>query len=93
MTAEDVRFSFERYRGVAQATMKSRVAAVEVSDERTVRFRMKAPWPDFFTYYLGTTSAGWIVPKAYVLKTGEEGFKKAPIGAGPYKFRSRPVSI
>jgi peptide/nickel transport system substrate-binding protein len=88
VTAEDVRFSFERYRGVSQSTMKERVAAVEISGERTVRFRMKAPWPDFFSYYLGVTSAGWIVPKAYVQKTGEDGFKKAPIGAGPYRFVS-----
>jgi len=88
VTAEDVRFSFERYRGVAQSTMKERVAAVEITDERTVRFRMKTPWPDFLTYYLGTTSAGWIVPKAYVQKTGEDGFKKVPIGAGPYRYVS-----
>jgi peptide/nickel transport system substrate-binding protein len=41
------------------------------------------------TFY-GTTAtgAGWIVPKAYVEKVGEDGFKKAPIGAGPYKFVS-----
>ena len=34
------------------------------------------------------TGAGWIVPKKYIEKVGEEGFKKAPIGAGPYKFVS-----
>jgi peptide/nickel transport system substrate-binding protein len=28
------------------------------------------------------------VPKAYVEKVGEDGFKKAPVGAGPYKFVS-----
>ena len=88
VTAEDVRFSFERYRGVSASAMKERVAAVEIVGERTVRFKMKSPWPDFFSYYLGTTSAGWIVPKAYVLKTGEDGFKKAPVGAGPYRYVS-----
>ena len=31
---------------------------------------------------------GWIVPKKYVEKVGDDGFKKAPIGAGPYKFVS-----
>ena len=31
---------------------------------------------------------GWIVPKKYVEKVGDEGFKKAPVGAGPYKFVS-----
>ena len=34
------------------------------------------------------SGAGWIVPKKYVEKVGDEGFKKAPIGAGPYKFVS-----
>ena len=34
------------------------------------------------------TGAGWIVPKKYVEKVGEDGFKKAPIGAGPYRFVS-----
>src|SRR5207249_4540264 len=34
------------------------------------------------------TSAGWIVPKKYVEKVGDDGFKKAPVGAGPYKFVS-----
>ena len=34
------------------------------------------------------TGAGWIVPKNYVEKVGDDGFKKAPIGAGPYKFVS-----
>ena len=55
----------------------------------TVKFRMKAPWPDFMTFYgTSATGAGWIVPKAYVERVGDDGFKKAPIGAGPYKFVS-----
>ena len=41
------------------------------------------------TFY-GTpaTGAGWIVPKKYVEKVGDDGFKKAPVGAGPYRFVS-----
>ncbi len=87
MTAEDVKFSFDRYRGAAAKTLKDRVAAVEVVDAQRVRFRLSRPWPDFTTFY-GTpaTGAGWIIPKKYVEKVGEEGFKKAPVGAGPYKF-------
>ena len=68
--------------------MKERVAAVETPDERTVRFVLKKPWPDFLTFYSSATGAGWIVPKKYVQEVGEDGFKKAPIGAGPYKFVS-----
>ena len=50
---------------------------------------MREPWPDFPAFY-GTfvASAGWVVPKKYVEQVGEEGFRKAPVGAGPYKFVS-----
>jgi peptide/nickel transport system substrate-binding protein len=88
VTAEDVKFSFERYRGAAHKTLKARVTAVEVPDPGRVRFRLKEPWPDFMTFYTDATGAGWIVPKKYVEKVGEEGFKRAPVGAGPYRFVS-----
>jgi peptide/nickel transport system substrate-binding protein len=88
VTSADVKFSFERYRGVAHDLLQSRVAAVETPDVRLVRFRLKEPWPDFQTFYATATGAGWVVPKSYVEKVGDEGFKKAPVGAGPYKFVS-----
>ena len=88
VTAEDVKFSFERYRGSASRTLRERVAAVEIPDPGRVRFRLKQPWPDFVMFYSTATGAGWIVPKKYVEKVGDEGFKKAPIGAGPYRFVS-----
>src|SRR5215813_13493835 len=88
VTSEDVKFSFERYRGSAKNSLKERVVAVETPDPGRVRFRLKAPWPDFLTFYTGASGAGWIVPKKYVEKVGDEGFKQAPIGAGPYKFVS-----
>ena len=88
ITGEDVKFSFERYRGANHALIKQQVAAVEAPDPRHVRFRMNEPWPDFLTFYSSASGAGWIVPKKYVEKVGEDGFKQAPIGAGPYKFVS-----
>jgi peptide/nickel transport system substrate-binding protein len=89
VTAEDVKYSFERYRGAATKLLHEKVAAVEAVDARRVRFRFKEPWPDFMTYYGSlTTGAGWVVPKKYVEKVGDDGFKKAPIGAGPYRFVS-----
>ena len=89
VTAEDVKFSLERYRGGAATTLKERVAGVDVVDPLHVRIRLKKPWPDFMTFY-GTpaTGAAWIVPKRYVERVGEDGFKKAPVGAGPYRFVS-----
>ena len=88
VTAEDVKFSFERYRGAAAKPLKDSVAAIETPDPGRVRFRLKRPWPDFMTFYLGATGAAWIVPKKYVERVGDEGFKRAPVGAGPYKFVS-----
>jgi len=89
VTAADVKFSFERYKGSGAKTLKERVREVQVVDPDRVRFLLKEPWPDFMSFY-GTTATGaaWIVPKAYVEKVGDDGFKKAPIGAGPYKFVS-----
>ena len=88
VTAEDVKFSFWRYRGASAKAVKDRVAEIETPDPQKVRFKLKAPWPDFFTFYASATGAGWIVPKKYVEQVGDEAFKKAPVGAGPYKFVS-----
>jgi peptide/nickel transport system substrate-binding protein len=88
ITAEDVKFSFERYRGASHDLIKNRVAAIEIPDRQHIRFKLKVPWPDFLTFYATATGAGWIVPKKYVEKVGDDGFKNAPVGAGPYKFVS-----
>src|SRR5256885_128928 len=89
VTAADVKFSFERYRGAGAKALRERVREVQIVDPARVRFVLKEPWPDFMTFYgTSATGSGWIVPKAYVEKVGDDGFKKAPIGAGPYKFVS-----
>src|SRR5205809_5807755 len=88
VTAEDVKFSLERYRGTSHKTLRDRVAAIETPDPARVRIRLKQPWPDFMIFYSTATGAGWIVPKKYVEKVGDEGYKKAPVGAGPYRFVS-----
>jgi len=89
VTAADVKFSFERYKGAGAKLLKERVREVQIVDPGRVRFHLKEPWPDFMTFYgTSATGAGWIVPKAYVEKVGDDGFKRAPIGAGPYKFVS-----
>ena len=87
VTTEDVKFSFERYKGAGAKALHDNVAQVEIVDPLTVRFHLRAPWPDFMTVYGTTaTAAGIIVPKAYLTRIGEEAFRKQPIGAGPYKF-------
>jgi peptide/nickel transport system substrate-binding protein len=89
VTADDVKFSFERYRGANAQLLKEKTKEVRVVDPRRIQFRLKEPWPDFITFYGTTaTSAGWVVPHKYVQSVGEDGFKKAPIGAGPYRVVS-----
>ena len=88
VTADDVKFSYQRYRGADSSLLKQRVDKIETPSARHIRIKLKEPWPDFLTFYAGATGAGWIVPEKYVTKVGEAGFKKAPIGAGPYKFVS-----
>jgi peptide/nickel transport system substrate-binding protein len=93
-TADDVKFSFERYKGAGAKELQARVQQVEVVDPLTVRFRLKEPWPDFMTFYGTTaTAAGIVVPKKYLTQVGDEGFRKHPIGAGPYKFVSQKPGV
>ena len=94
VTAEDVKFSFERYKGAGAKELQDRVQQVEIVDPLTVRFLLKEPWPDFMTFYGTTaTAAGIVVPKKYFTQVGEDGFRKHPIGAGPYKFVSHQPGI
>lgn len=94
LTTEDVKFSFDRYSGAAAKTLHEHVKQVEIVDPRVVRFHMDAPWPDFMTFF-GTTAsgAGIVLPKKYLTEVGDDGFKKHPIGVGPYKFVSTKPGI
>jgi peptide/nickel transport system substrate-binding protein len=91
-TAEDAKFSFQRSKG--NRMLHQKVREVTIVDPYRVRFELHEPWPDFMTYY-GTivSAASWIVPKGYVEQVGDAGFKKHPIGLGPYKFVSHTPGI
>src|SRR3989442_9373298 len=89
VTAEDVKFSFERYKGSGARTLKEHVKEVQVVASNRVRIVLREPWPDFMAFYgTSATGAGWIVPKKYVEKVGDDGFKRAPVGAGPLELVS-----
>jgi peptide/nickel transport system substrate-binding protein len=93
-SAEDVQFSFERYKGAGAGELKKKVKAVEVVHPHHVRFHLHEPWPDFLTFYATpATGAGWIVPKRYTLKVGDAEFKNQPIGLGPYRFVSHQPGV
>ena len=67
VTADDVKFSFERYKGASATLLKDKVKEVQAVSPTQVRFVLKEPWPDFMTFY-GTTASGaaCIVPRKYV---------------------------
>jgi len=94
VTTEDVKFSYERYKGAGAKELQAHVRQVEIVDPLTIRFHLKEPWPDFMTFYGTTaTAAGIVVPKKYLTQVGEDGFKKHPIGVGPYRFVSHKPGV
>ena len=90
-TAEDVKFSFQRSKG---KLLHEKVRDVAAVGPYRVRFTLHEPWPDFMTFY-GTFASGaaWVVPKKYFEQVGADGFKKHPIGLGPYKFVSHTPGV
>ena len=69
-------YSFERYKGAGATELKKQVKAVEIINPHHIRFVLHAPWPDFLTFYATpATGAGWIVPKTYTEKIGNDAFK------------------
>ena len=90
-TADDVKFSFARAKG---KLLHDKVKEITVVSPTRVRFTLHEPWPDFMSYYGGLVSgAGWIVPKKYFEQVGPDGFKKAPVGLGPYRFLSHTPGV
>jgi peptide/nickel transport system substrate-binding protein len=93
VTAEDVKFSFDRYRGAAAKLLKDRVREVQIVDPVRVRFHLKEPWPDFMTFYgTSATGAAWIVPKKYVELVMEafDGYWRKTPSVKRLVFRSMP---
>src|SRR6266568_1106387 len=88
VTPQDVKFSYENYRGAKADVFKKKTERVEIVDDRTIRFVFKEPFLDFATLF-GTANVaapGWVVPEKYYKQVGADGFKQKPIGAGPYKL-------
>src|SRR5439155_17378293 len=91
VTPEDVRWSYEHYTGAAATVLHENTHAIDIVNDRTVKFSFKEPFLDF-PILMGTGNvcgAGWIVPAKYYQKVGKDGFVQKPIGAGPYKLVSQ----
>lgn len=87
MTAEDVVFTFKRYKGGPASMLHNRIEKLEAESPHLFSVTFKKPFPDFLEYLLpGASSIAWIVPKKYVEKVGDAEFRRHPVGCGPYKF-------
>lgn len=90
VTAEDVKYSIERYAQEDCAWgsgLRIRFDKVEIEDDNKVIVTFTASEPQivrFFTAHYDTL--GVVLPKDYIESVGEEEFRKHPIGTGPYKF-------
>lgn len=86
MTADDVKYSFERIMDPKTnspwLTQLAPIASIDATDEQTVTFHMKQSYGPF----LATVSSDWaaIVPKEDVEKNGD--LQKTVDGTGPFKL-------
>jgi peptide/nickel transport system substrate-binding protein len=87
ITMDDVKWSYENYRGSSATLLHEKTKEVKITDDRTIQFEFTEPFLDF-PILMGTGNlcgAGWVVPRKYYQEVGKEGFLQKPIGAGPYK--------
>ena len=91
LTAEDVKFSYERIAGLTKPKLESpyqsdwaALKTVEVKDQYSGTIVLKEPFAPLTTTTL-PVQAGQIVSKKAVEERGED-FGTSPIGTGPYEF-------
>ncbi len=88
LTAEDVKFSFDRLRakdsGYSYGSQVETIESVDVVDKGTVKFKLTKRTGPFLTYMAFPGSS--IVPKKLV-ESGHD-LNEKPVGSGPFKFVS-----
>jgi peptide/nickel transport system substrate-binding protein len=90
LTADDVKFTFERSLFDTPEEMLdaegyvSTIREIEVVDDYTVRLHTHNPDP--LLEMRLTSWATWILPKDYYESVGIDGFAHDPIGTGPYRL-------
>jgi peptide/nickel transport system substrate-binding protein len=90
MTSADFEFCFQRLKDpkVSRWThLQANVEQFEIVDDLHFRLHFSAPDAD---YVVGSLQL-WAIPKKYFEQVGDEGFSKAPVGTGPWKFVSRSI--
>jgi peptide/nickel transport system substrate-binding protein len=90
-SAEDVKFSLNRYRDPKQSPWSSsyaNVEGVEIVDAHTVKVTLKAPDPFFLsTVASDTESVGLMISKKAFEARGAAAMRLSPIGTGPFSFK------
>jgi peptide/nickel transport system substrate-binding protein len=91
VTAEDVKYSFERYvdpeLGNVFAFLLDKLDHVEIVDQDTVIVHLT----EFDGQFLPGGAFAYIVPKNYIETNGTEHFAENPVGTGPLKFVERRI--
>lgn len=90
LTAQDVKFTIERYMAPEANNPDTRnmVERVEIVDDYTVRVYSKGRQP-YIPYNLLNAyrpQQGQVMPKGYFEQYGMEYFERHPIGSGPFRF-------
>lgn len=87
--AKTIEWWIPKFAGTENAYMVANIDKVEVVDDLTVRFLMKAPDPNLL-FNLASSFMGVPAPKAYD-ELGDKFGVTAAIGSGPYKMASFTV--
>lgn len=89
MTAEDVKFTFDRVMAKETASPNAgklgKVTGVEVVDPLTVRVVTDGPYAPLLTFLTNARTGTQIISKAAFEALGEEAFGRAPVGTGAWK--------
>ncbi len=87
LTAEDVKFTYDRFlteKGNPNRYILDPVDRVEVVDRYTARFRLKEPFVWLVNMLANPNAAGWIIARELVEKHGDLKTAEAAIGTGPF---------
>ncbi|MHC1950440.1 ABC transporter substrate-binding protein [Bradyrhizobium sp. UFLA06-06] len=90
LTSADFEFAYERLKDPKVSSfshLQANVEKFEIIDDHHFKLHFKAPDGN----YIPNSLQLWAIPKKYIEKVGEEGFAKAPVGTGPWKFVSRSI--
>jgi len=86
LTAEDVKFTYDRFlseKGNPQRFLLDPVDRVEAVDRYTVRFRLKEPFV-WLVHILANPAGTWIIAREAVEKFGDLKNPEAAVGTGPF---------